>query len=249
MKATAFLEMLGKSDGSTREMMVASALSANHLPSFLWNLAPVTVSTVVGKEAFTLTYKVMPDYLAVGEDDDYMHFPISPVTANPFMDDHGFSFPTKEMVDDIWQNADIRIAPVGWDTLYKNEKQKFNRGSTRCYQDHSERIQVITRHSGLPPTALRAGHKKDVVLTNRLLDPSNKGNVAIYGWFNPDGSPIQGLNTTSHVVSYVDYSHGLRMVSNKCVLNGENTTLQAIWSDPELCVLIGGIERLNFRRY
>ncbi len=38
---------------------------------------------------------------------------------------------------------------------------------------------------------LIAGHKKDVVITNRLLTMPKR--VAIYGWHRPNGSPIQPL--------------------------------------------------------
>ena len=254
MKATEFVNSLGITEGATREMMAMNAIVSNQIPSFLWTLHPVTVGLTTTNPTdgslteHTLTYRVMPDYLCVGEDDDYMHVPLSPITANSFMDQHGFSLPTKKMVNQIWEHCDLKIRPVTWDEMYGKSTKKYNRGATRCFFDHSQRIQQIVKLSGQPPEALRAGHKKDVVLSNALLRKENLGNVAIYGWFNPDGTPIQGLNPKSHVVSYTDYSHGLRMVSNACVLDGQPTTLQAIWSDPVLCQLIHD-EPLRFRRY
>ena len=58
-------------------------------------------------------------------------------------------------------------------------------------------------------TGLVAGIKKDVVVTNRLAERSNR--VAIYGWHKLDGSPIQPL-TIVHHAGYVDYSHGVRLM-------------------------------------
>src|SRR5207253_1071838 len=58
--------------------------------------------------------------------------------------------------------------------------------------------------------ALIAGIKKDVVITNRLGEKPN--HVAIYGWHKLDGDPIQPL-TIVHISPYVDYSHGIRLVS------------------------------------
>jgi hypothetical protein len=133
--------------------------------------------------------------------------------------------------------------------MYKKAEHKKNRNSTACYLEHSKRIQQVINYSSKDWwTKLRAGHKKDVVLTNELLLESNKGNVAIYGWFNLDGTVIQGLNPSGHIGTYVDYSHGLRMVKNKCFLNGEPTTLHKVWSDPNYFHLASD-ELLRFMRY
>jgi hypothetical protein len=93
-----------------------------------------------------------------------------------------------------------------------------------------------------------AGHKKDVVLSNGLKNEKYEKNIAIYGWVKRDGSVIQGLNFISHSETYVDYSHGFRLVSNKCFLNDSETTLQAIWSHPVLSLLLHD-EVLKFQSY
>lgn len=53
--------------------------------------------------------------------------------------------------------------------------------------------------------------------SNRLADKPHK--VAIYGWHYPGGEPIQPLYA-GHWDRYVDYSHGLRLVSDNLIIGG-----------------------------
>ena len=77
--------------------------------------------------------------------------------------------------------------------------------SNDYYRRHHQAIEA--QRTGRP--GLIAGHKKDVVVTNRLV--SRPDRVAIYGWHRRDGRPIQPLSLV-HEASYADYSHGIRFV-------------------------------------
>ena len=70
--------------------------------------------------------------------------------------------------------------------------------------------EIVRRARNRPLGKLVAGHKKDVVITNKVF--TKPGKVAIYGWHKPDGKPIQPLYT-GHAESQVDYSHGIRLAS------------------------------------
>ena len=59
--------------------------------------------------------------------------------------------------------------------------------------------------------------KKDVVVSNRLAEKPNR--VAIYGWHTADGKPIQPL-TIVHRDTYVDYSHGVRLMRRTVTVDG-----------------------------
>src|SRR5262249_34437109 len=82
---------------------------------------------------------------------------------------------------------------------------------------------------------LLSGIKKDVVLTNRLKEKPNR--VAIYGWHYPDGKPIQRLYV-GHVDWYVDYSHGIRLVSQEMIVDGQPMKFRDVLRDKELSALI-----------
>ena len=61
--------------------------------------------------------------------------------------------------------------------------------------------------------------------------------MAIYGWHQLNGKPTQLLSTTQPS-DYVDYSHGLRLVSRKMKLNGEWIDASEILLHPILNELI-----------
>ena len=96
---------------------------------------------------------------------------------------------------------------------------------------------------------LTAGHKKDIVLTNKLAPNNPARRVAIYGWFNNDGSPIQGLNPADHDDLYEDYSHGVRMIANDVIINGNPMRIQDVFKDQILNKLVSDEGILAFTRY
>jgi len=86
-----------------------------------------------------------------------------------------------------------------------------------------------------PLGELVAGHKKDVILSNRIADNPTK--VVIYGWHYQNGSPIQPLYS-GHVNWYADYSHGIRAVLSRCELNGNMVEISDLLQDPVLYKLL-----------
>ena len=87
---------------------------------------------------------------------------------------------------------------------------------------------------GRPLGELLAGHKKDIVLTNKL---QGRERIAIYGWHRQDGQPIQGLSTV-HAARYADYSHGLRLVYGQVCVNGKMKSFYEVLQDPQLAPVL-----------
>jgi hypothetical protein len=81
---------------------------------------------------------------------------------------------------------------------------------------------------------LVSGIKKDVVITNLLSKRPNR--VAIYGWHKLDGTPIQPLSTVHHD-SYVDYSHGVRLIKRIITIDGKTLDLGSALHSEQLHVL------------
>jgi len=81
---------------------------------------------------------------------------------------------------------------------------------------------------------LTAGHKKDIVLSHSLRQLEDR--LAIYGWHNTDGVPIQKLNH-DHDFRYADYSHGVRFISRNARVDGERIDLAIAVSDELLSPL------------
>jgi hypothetical protein len=98
---------------------------------------------------------------------------------------------------------------------------------------HQELIEA-QRPDG-PLDLLVSGHKKDLVLTRRLLEHPDR--VAIYGWHRPDGRPIQPLSTV-HGAGYVDYSHGVRLVWHEVWVDGRPRSIYDVLADPALAPVL-----------
>src|SRR5205814_884074 len=105
--------------------------------------------------------------------------------------------------------------------------------SNAYFIEHQLRIE--RQRVGRPLGALTAGHKKDLVVTNRLL--SHPGRVAIYGWHLPNGVPVQPLST-KHESTYADYSHGVRLVGATMRLDDTDVAVADVLADPSLCDLL-----------
>jgi hypothetical protein len=87
---------------------------------------------------------------------------------------------------------------------------------------------------------LTSGHKKDLVYTEQLKSAPHK--MAIYGWHRRVKNPIQPLSVV-HRQSYVDYSHGVRLVSRNVDVSFDGepfvpTRIESILLDPDLSALI-----------
>jgi hypothetical protein len=194
-----------------------------------------SVSTVPPSN--TVSFEVMPDYLAIGSDDDFVRMPMTPYTAQAFCDAFGFVLPTRKMVNDIWQAATVRVDP---------RPLTEARESPRTFLQHDRIIEAQLEATARG--ALVAGSKKDVVITSRLREQPFR--VAIYGWHYPTGEPIQPLYV-GHVDWYVDYSHGIRPVRRWLRVNGALRSYEQILGDEQLAGLLsdeGVIDRPRYSR-
>ncbi|TVQ74051.1 MAG: hypothetical protein EA363_02275, partial [Balneolaceae bacterium] len=164
---------------AAREEAIFEQVMAGNVPGFLRELAPVTVTGNVGGsgtgslngsgsltgETLEVTYYVTPDYLAVGSDDDYFLMPMTPILAQRIASATGCSMPTRRMVDQIWQAAPLKLPPR---TIPPSDQMT----SIPVMYDHhllvwEQREPALEEH---PLGALTAGHKKDVVVSNRIYN-------------------------------------------------------------------------------
>src|SRR4029453_5788167 len=167
---------------------------------------------------------VTPDYLAIGADDDFFRIPMTPLTAQAIADPAGPSLITAKLAADIFPHASLKLPP---------QPLTKDRDATPTFYEHHKIIEAQRQDN--PLDLLVAGIKKDVVLTNPLSEKPHR--VAIYGWHHPDGKPIQPLYV-GHVDWYVDYSHGIRLVSQKMIVDGQPKTVSEVLKDQNLCCLL-----------
>ena len=212
-----------------REAIVAAQLMAGNLPGFLRRLKPVTLrGRLPGGEAIEITLCVTPDYLALGSDTDFLRIPMGLRTALATAATFGFVLPTPKMVDAIYEQAEFHLRPQ---PLPPGPEMRSN----AYYWEHQQRVREQRLALHVPLGALMAGQKKDLVVSNRLW--RKVGRVAIYGWHQHAGMPIQPLSTV-HGARYADYSHGVRLVSAVAYVNGQPRLLLDILEDPWLAGII-----------
>ena len=225
MKGSEFAKTIASMDGSMREQAILAQLMEGNLPDFLRRLKPVRLShRLKDGRRITVSFFVMPDYLAIGSDSDFLLIPMTLHTATQIAFRFGFVLPTKKMVDAIFIQSAFHFAP---EPLPPGPQMR----STAYYVRHDERIKEQRQTLGNSLGALVSGHKKDVILTNRLVRAVGK--IAIYGWHRLSGVPIQPL-TTVHPASYADYSHGIRLVSETVLMEGKPESIYSVLQDPEL---------------
>ncbi len=218
-------------NGSDREEQIEAELLDGDMPQFLRRVAPITMrGELPDGQNVQITVCVLTDYLAIGSDRDFLTIPMRLATALTLAGHFGFTLPTSKMVDAIYEQAEVHLAPQ---PLPAGDQMR----STDYYWHHNELIAEQRTALGVLPGVLTAGHKKDLVITNRLWRYPDR--VAIYGWHRAINSPIQPLSTV-HGARYADYSHGVRLVSTVICVNGKPMSIFEALADPGLSRVLSG---------
>jgi len=235
-----FVQQIWSVAKSTREQMLLTEMTSGNIPDFLRKFVPVTITATINSVPHTATYYVMPDYLAIGSDADFVRLPMGPRTAQAVGDAFECIMPTRKMVNDIWSAAPCKLAPHPYSpSVYNIESvEVFNMSNTYI---EGQRIAA-----GASLGTLIAGTKKDVVVTAQLA--THPGKVAIYGWHQLNGQPIQPLYL-GHTITYMDYSHGIRLVKRVMLVDGQPMLVEDVLKDPVLSVLISDEGVVNDPRY
>jgi hypothetical protein len=228
-----FVRQIQSMGETEREEAIETELLSGDVPTFLIRFIPVELD---GTGA-SVTLCVAPDYLAVGSDKDFLFVPMRLSTALRVAQRYDAVLPTARIVDAVYEQADLRLAPQ---PLPPTDKMR----STAYYSEHNALVRKQREARGGALGELTAGDKKDLVLTERLWRMSDR--VAIYGWHRGKHDPIQPLSTV-HGARYADYSHGVRLVATRAYVDGEPRSLVALLSDPRLAPIInaeGAIARV-----
>ena len=171
---------------------------------------------------------MLPDYLALGSDADFVFVPLGLRAALDIAGHFGFSLPTPKLVDAIYEQSVVKLVPL---PLAAGDGMR----STAYFVYHSELINRERTAQDAALGELTSGDKKDLVLTNLLWQVP--GHVAIYGWHRAVNQPIQPLSTV-HGARYADYSHGVRLVSDHVYVNDATRSLQEVLAEPTLARLL-----------
>lgn len=234
-----FVEDIKNLSLDEREAAIRREISRGNFPNFLRNFKVVTLRGRIkhgGEERDVVaSIEVMPDYVAVGDDKDFIRMPMRPQTAQQIADEFGCVLPTRKIVDAIDAQAELRIEP---------HPMTHEREAVATFAEHNH---IIRKQIGFRPDGqLVTGIKKDIVLSPRIFQRPRR--LAIYGWRQLDGKPIQPL-TIVHADRYVDYSHGARLVRNAVEIDGKHVPITELLADPNRCGLVSDEGTMDLPRY
>jgi hypothetical protein len=220
-----FLERTAALRPWEREGEVLRQVLAGNVPPFLRQLAPIALSDDGGHRGHAF---VTLDYLAIGDDSDFIRIPITIRTAKALCKATRTILPTTHLVDLIYRQADARVTSP-------TEPPGREMGTNPYIESHNRSIEGRMQRAGVRVGELVAGEKKDVVISRRMLE--SPGRTPIYGWMRPDGEVSQPLSLV-HDDRHVDYAHGIRLVDRALEIDGEARDVIAVLADKTLADLI-----------
>jgi hypothetical protein len=232
------LDSLSRED---RERQIEAEIRSGNVPDHWKRFVPIRLTSNIESKEQTLIIFVSPDYLSLGSDHDFLRIPLSPHVAQNVADHLECLLPTRRMVDQIYAAAEVVLKPQPMAPTDEMIRVSY-------FARHNQEIQnqLKERYPKNDRGQLLGGHKKDVVLTLRLMESSRR--VAIYGWHEAKDRPIQPLYV-GHSETWVDYSHGVRLVARKGFLNGRPCDLRELLADEKLCQLLSDEGPLKVASY
>jgi len=169
---------------------------------------------------------VSSDALRIGNSEDAVRVNVTAQSAQRIADRLGTILPTARICDLVWQQAQVRISPC-------LQTPDAHMSDTDRMVRHSREVdEKVSGRSGLIENV-----GKHWVLANGLITvPSRAAN---YGWFLPNGRPIQPL-AYAHNLEHVDYSQVARLVRRDVIVDGAVMDIGQVGTDPELAGLVNG---------
>jgi peptidoglycan hydrolase-like protein with peptidoglycan-binding domain/N-acetyl-anhydromuramyl-L-alanine amidase AmpD len=218
ISGTDFAASLPESDIRAREQAVLEAIRQGlHLEPLWLELE----SRFNGHEA---RLSVMADAVRIGNAEDAIRVTLTAASAQRVADHFDAVLPTSRICDLVWAQARVRISPC---TQTPDAKMAF---TSRMLRHSREVDEKLRGRAGLVENV-----GKNWVLSNAL--DGKPGTVANYGWFRPNGVPIQTLGTR-HDLHHVDYSQVVRLVRRDVVVDGRVRDIEEVGRDRALHRLI-----------
>lgn len=252
--ASEFLAATATMSLAQRESAILAMIDGGYLsPS---SVAPVPIAW--DENGHRVEIRVSADYVEVGDDVDALRMPMLPKTAQRCCDVMGAALPTRKLVNAIMQHAATQLVakPLGTVDMRKNAKYA---------RSHALIEDQLRRAPSYALGQLIAGHKKDIVVTQKRPDR----NVAIYGFcktLKPTSEDTNVVRYTApdgfkrayawwqplyvkHDDQWVDYSHGTRLVFLDVRIDGNRWAYADVLAHPEFHRLLSDEGPITKWRY
>lgn len=224
-----------------REARILNEIEQGNVPTFYRTFKSIKDTILIEGKKSCITYFVAPDYVMVGSDTDYFYCPLTARSAQLIAKKLKCILPTRKMVDRIYQFATIKLQP-------EPIPPSMRMMTVPVFVDHNKLVQMQLKRNGVSSGSLIAGHKKDVILSNKIKANDGTTRVVIYGWHKLDGKAIQPLYN-GHKYDWVDYSHGIRLVQNQVFVNGRKRKAKWILRSKKYHKFLSDEGQLNTPRY
>lgn len=227
---------------SVREEEIFKQIKQGNVPAFSRKFTLVTIKQVIDGTDYELNIYVSVDYLAIGNNLDYFYVPTTPMLAQRIADLTKTMLPTKLMVDEIYKQAAIKLAPnpIPPTTAMTTVPVFITHNEIVLKQLQDYKLEQLN-------SKLVAGNKKDIIISNKIYgQPTPR--VVIYGWHKLDGKAIQPVYN-KHTNTWADYSHGVRLISQEATLNGKKIKLADLLKDPILNQLVSDEGIIEIAKY
>lgn len=210
---TAAFQSMMKDGGKTQFEAIKAAFNAGNIPSRFRSMKTVVTQCWDDqKKLHSAEFQVSSDYLAIGNDTDSVRIAPPGTEASKIAALFGCVLPTRRLVDAIYAQSELKLKPL---------PMTIDRSAPETIRGFSALIDQQMKDKSL----LVAGCKKDIV------QPEVAGKVSIYGWHHQTGDPIQPLYS-GHVDWYFDYSHGIRLVHRKVIVDGQPMDIDDLMKSP-----------------
>jgi hypothetical protein len=254
-----------------REKAIFKQIVAGNVPDAITKkLVRIDLSVTTAKgRTITGSVDVMPDYLCVGDDSQYVYMPMDPVTAQRVAFELDMNLPTARICHAIYEAAgkidkknQLNAIPRDYSNTGPDRKAPRGRAqtSTAAYVEHSDAIKQRMSDRGLRLGELVAGHKKDVVISQGLH--SNPLRIAFHGFYDDSGVPFEPCREPNNSLPsckqmpahghgkernrrFSDYSQGVRLVSDEMIVDGKTWSMRKVLADDELCQLISSEGKID----
>ncbi|MCE9624906.1 MAG: hypothetical protein K8R69_05555 [Deltaproteobacteria bacterium] len=240
---------LGTLSKVDRENAILEQIELGNIPEFLRRPKAVILKGPDGGEVKTY---VMPDYIAIGSNEDFIRVPLSPILAQALARKYDLSLPTKTIVEETYSQAGKRIVGPSYSHPEEFEANSAYLDSSGFYLRSDQDIK--SQLQGVPLGTLVAGGKKELVVSPHVAirfagAPASEA-IDFYGLYDSDGIPIQRTPGHGREGGYrhTEYALGVRFVSPVVVVttaSGDRKVMRMdeALRDPEIAKMMNRVER------
>jgi hypothetical protein len=190
---------------------------------------------VLREKLYARYYYVAPDYLSLGTDDDWARIPLTPMAAQVIADRFSCFLPTRKMVNDIYTQAKVKLAPV---PMYA-----FRDSSVTMWQHHL----IIEGTTQGNERIDRRYQKRCCSLRKNLARSQTRPRSNL--WMAQTGWQSDTTLYTGHINWWVDYSHGIRLIYKTIWVNGTAMDYTDVLKHPVYSKLLCDEEWCDFVKY